>query len=96
MLTLNGDPPSTAAASARQTYREFGKDARFAVDSDRAAVLLRDDVVADRQAEAGPFAGRLGRKKRLEQFVPDLGRDAGAVVTHPDFRWSPQDCASLL
>ncbi len=56
-----------------------------AVDRDRAAVLLRDDVVADRQAEAGAFAGRLGGEERLKQLVPDLGRDAGAVVAHPDF-----------
>ena len=52
---------------------------------DRAAVLLRDDVPADRKAEPGAFAGRLGREERLEQFVPDLGRDAGAVVAHADF-----------
>jgi hypothetical protein len=43
-------------------------------------VLLRDDVVADRQAEPGAFAGRLGGEKRLKQFVPDLGRDPAAVV----------------
>ena len=43
----------------------------FAVDIDRAAVLLRDDVPADRQAEPGALAGRLGRKERLKQFVAD-------------------------
>ena len=49
-----------------------------------AAVLLRDDVVADRQAEAGALAGRLGGEERLEQLVPDLGRNADAVVAHAD------------
>ena len=33
----------------------------------------------------GAFAGRLGREERLKQLVPDFGRDAGAVVAHPDF-----------
>ena len=56
----------------------------LAVDLDRAAMLLGDDVVADREAEPGALAGRLGREERLEQLVPDLGRDAGAVVAHPD------------
>src|SRR5262249_15635227 len=69
---------------ARQAYRELGEFAGFAVDRDRAAVLLRDDVVADRETEPRPLAGRLGREKRLKQLVPDLGRDAGTVVAHPD------------
>src|SRR6516164_1866773 len=70
---------------ARQAYRELGEFAGFAVDLDRAAVLLRDDVVADREAQSGALAGRLGREKRLKQLVPDFGRDTGAVVAHPDF-----------
>src|SRR5215470_17760430 len=69
---------------ARQAYRELGEFAGFAVDLDRAAVLLRDDVVADREAQSGALAGRLGREKRLKQLVPDFGRDTGAVVAHPD------------
>jgi len=48
-------------------------------------MLLGHNVPADREAEPGAFAGWFGGKERLEQFVPDLGRDAGAVVTHPDF-----------
>jgi hypothetical protein len=43
-------------------------------------MLLRDDVVGDRQAEAGAFAGRLGGEERLEQLVPDVVGNAGAVV----------------
>src|SRR5215510_8401586 len=69
---------------SRQAYREFGEFPDFAVHADRAAVLLRYNVVADRQTEAGSFASRLGRKERLEQLVLDLRRDAGAVIAHPD------------
>src|SRR6266481_2298903 len=68
----------------RQADRELGELAKRAVDLDRAAMLLGDDVVADRQAEAGSFAGRLGREEGLEQFVAEFGWDAGAVVAHPD------------
>src|SRR5690242_18291563 len=64
--------------------RELGVGVQLAVDSDRPAVLLRDDVIGDRQPEPRPFAGRLGRKEWLEQPIPDLGRDAGAVVAYPD------------
>src|SRR5215471_12565624 len=69
---------------ARQPYRELAVFADIAVRSDAAAVLLRHDVVADGKAEAGALAGWLGGEERLEQFVPDLGRNAGAVVTHTD------------
>src|SRR4051812_34369489 len=68
----------------RQTDREFGVGARLALDRDRAAVLLGDDVVANRQTQARALAGGLGREERLEQPVPDLGRYAGAVVAYLD------------
>src|SRR5580700_7769990 len=70
---------------ARQVDREFGELADSAVDLDRAAMLLGDDVPADRQTEAGALAGRLGGEERLKQLVPDLGRNAGAVVADADF-----------
>src|ERR1700751_2149550 len=66
----------------RQGGREVGEFAGLAVDLDRAAMLLRDDVPADREPEPRPFAGRLGREERLKEPVPDFGRDAGAVVAH--------------
>src|SRR5689334_2984816 len=47
-------------------------------------MLLSHDVVADREAEAGPFPGRLGREEWLEQLVLDLRRNAGAVVPDAD------------
>ena len=78
---LGGDPP---VLGPRQAHGEFAVLPELAVDRYRAAVLLRDDVVADRQAEAGALAGRLGREERLEQPVARLGRDADAVVAHPD------------
>src|SRR5271165_2653040 len=70
--------------SARQINSELGKLAELAVDGDRTAVLLHNDVVADRQAEPGALAGRLGGEKRLEQFVPDVGRNPNAVVADAD------------
>src|SRR6516164_9099324 len=86
MLTTIGQSPQVPRLLlSRQTDCELGKCARLTLHRDRAAVLLRDDVVADRQAEAGAFAGRLRREERLEQLVSDLRRDAGAVVTYPDF-----------
>jgi hypothetical protein len=70
-------------SGAGQADRKFGEFADPAVDFDRTTVLLGDDVIADRETEPGAFAGRLCRNKRLEQFVPDLRRNAGTVVAHP-------------
>src|SRR6516162_6968873 len=47
-------------------------------------MLLGHDVVADREAKPGPLAGRLGGEERLEQSVPDLGRNTNAVVADAD------------
>src|SRR5690242_8225563 len=69
---------------AGQADRELSEFAQGTVDLDRAAMLLRDDVIADRETETGALAGRLGGEERLEQFVPNLGSDTGAVVPHPD------------
>jgi hypothetical protein len=51
---------------ARQGDKKFGKFIHLAIDSDRSAMLLRDDVVGDRQAESGALAGWFGREERLE------------------------------
>src|SRR5580704_3579294 len=69
---------------AWQSHRELGEFARAAVDSDCAAMLLHDDVIADRQAEPGAFASRLGREERREQLCLHLGRHPDAVVAHFD------------
>ncbi len=48
-------------------------------------MLLGHDVVADRETKSGALAGRLGREEWLKQLIPDLGRDADAVVTCANF-----------
>jgi hypothetical protein len=50
--------------SPGQSHCEFSVLPHVALDLDRSAMLLRDDVVADRQAEPRPFAGWLGREKK--------------------------------
>src|SRR6516162_4871997 len=70
--------------ASRQPHRELGEVADFAIDRDGAAVLLRYDLVADRQPKPGALAGRLGREERLEQLVPVFQGNTDAVVTHPD------------
>src|SRR6516165_5481201 len=70
--------------AARQPYREFGEPADFAVDRDGAAVLLRYNLVANRQPKPGALARRLGREEGLEQLLPVLRRNANAIVANPD------------
>jgi len=48
-------------------------------------MLFDDDVVTNGQAKPGSFTGRLCREERVEQFLPYLGWNAGAVVANPDF-----------
>ena len=81
--------PRQRTSAAGQPYRELGEVADLAIDRERTAVLLRDDLVGDRQAEAGAFAGRLGGEERLEQFIPVFRRNADTVVAHPDLDASP-------
>src|SRR6516162_1627461 len=71
-------------SASRQPHRELGEVTDFAIDRDGAAVLLRYDLVADRQPKPGALAGRLGREERLEQFLAMLGRNADAVVADAD------------
>ena len=47
-------------------------------------MLLDDDIVADREAEPSAFPGRLRREEWIEQLLPDLWRDPGAVVAYLD------------
>src|SRR6516165_9528979 len=71
-------------SASRQPHRELGEVTDFAIDRDRAAVLLRYDLVADRQSKPGALAGRLGREEGLEQLVPVFRRNTDAIVAHPD------------
>jgi hypothetical protein len=47
-------------------------------------MLLGHDVVADRQAEASAFTGRLCGEEWLKELVFNLGWNAGAVVAYAD------------
>src|SRR5580704_6710033 len=83
MLTFTSPLMCCGLLVAWQADGELGERPRLAFDRDRAAMLLGDDVVADRETQARALAGGLGGEERLEQLVLDLGRDAGAVVAHP-------------
>src|SRR5215470_2140248 len=70
--------------STGQSNDKLGELADPAVDGDRAAVLLRHDVIADREAEAGSLAGRLCREEGLKELVLDVGSNSNAIVTNAD------------
>src|SRR5208282_6436247 len=59
---------------------ELRKGARLGRDLEHPAVLLDDDVVADRETEPGAFAGGLGGEERIEHFRLHLVRNAGPVA----------------
>src|SRR5215468_9465890 len=84
MLTLMPPSPRRHMIAPRQADRELGIGAGFAFHRDRTAMLLRDDVVADRKPETGAFAGWFGREERLKKTVAVFGRDAGAIVPYPN------------
>src|SRR5262249_47974936 len=70
---------------ARQNNAEFGELARFGIDLDGAGMLFDNDIVAQRQAEPGAFAGWLGGEERIEHLLLHFRRNARAVVANPDF-----------
>src|SRR5215472_10904702 len=70
--------------ASRQPDRELGEVTDFAVDRDRAPVLLGYDLVAYGQAKPRALTCRLGREERLEQLLPVFRRNADTVVAHPD------------
>jgi hypothetical protein len=45
-----------------------------------APVLLCDDRISDTQTLAGPFTDRLGREKRVEDFINSILRNAASRV----------------
>jgi hypothetical protein len=61
-------PPFIHHSFARQGNDELGEVTDLAMHGDAAAVLLRDNVVADRQAKARAFAGRLGGEEGGRAF----------------------------
>ena len=62
----------------------FSELAGLRIDLNRPAMLLDDDVVANRQAEASPFSGGLRREERIEHLLLYVRRDTGAIVSNPD------------
>src|SRR5258707_8743040 len=69
---------------ARKRNNEFCKYAWLGIDVDLAAMLFHHDVVAHRQAEAGPLAGGFGGEKGIKHLLLYFQRDPGAVVAYPD------------
>ena len=47
-------------------------------------MLLNDDVMADRKAEACALACGLCGEERIEHALPHVGRNPAAIVTNPD------------
>src|SRR6516162_2750028 len=84
IATASSRSSSHCMSASRQPHRELGEVTDFAIDRDGAAVLLRYDLVADRQSKPGALAGRLGCEERLEQLVPVFQGNTDAIVTHPD------------
>lgn len=58
---------------------ELRADPELGLEAELAPVPP-DAPVADRQAEPRPPWNRFGREKRVEDLLPDLVRDAGAVI----------------
>src|ERR1700682_4457924 len=48
-------------------------------------MLLNDDIVTQRKAEAGSLAGGFCRKERIEHLFLHCGRNSGAVVADSNF-----------
>src|SRR6476661_3956245 len=48
-------------------------------------MLFNDNVVAHRQAKPSTFPRRLGCEERVEYFLLDLIRYAGAIIANTDF-----------
>src|SRR5215470_7048466 len=69
---------------AGQSNGELSELADLAVGGNRATMLLGHDVVADRKAEARPFAGGLRGEERLKELVFDLRWNANAIVADVD------------
>src|SRR5258706_3115150 len=70
---------------SRKRNNEFGKNAWLGIDVDLAAMLFHHDVVAHRQAEAGPLAGGVGGEKGSEHLLLYLQPGPRGVVAYPNF-----------
>src|SRR5262249_1307968 len=77
----------------RSGLREADDELRVApllgLDAQAALVQAHDDVVADRQPEPRPGAGRLGREEGVEDPLAQVRRHAGAVVAEAHLYFRP-------
>src|SRR5258708_25457013 len=69
---------------ARKRNNEFCKYAWLGIDVDLAAMLFHHDVVAHRQAEAGPLAGGFVCVKWIKHFLLYFPRGLPVVVSYLD------------
>src|SRR5665213_2911477 len=75
-----------ALFGARNMARQENAERRaagLAIGIDETASLL-DDAIDGREPKPGALADFLGRKERLEDFVDNLGWNAGAGIAHLD------------
>src|SRR5207249_3389081 len=63
---------------------EFGEFTGLGVDLDRPAMLLDDNVVAQRETKTRSLARGLRRKEGIKDLFLHRGRNASAAVTDPD------------
>src|SRR6516164_4172994 len=70
---------------SRQYHPDFSEPPRHRVNLDRAAMLLDNDVVTDREPKPRALSGRLRREKWIEHLLPHVRRNTVAVVANPNF-----------
>ncbi len=69
---------SNFGGSKGQCDREGGTPTDLAIRCDRAAMCL-NDTFHDRQAQARPFAGQLGREEGRKQLRLDVAQESGVA-----------------
>jgi len=55
-------------------------------------MLLDNDVVTDRETEAGAFPGGLGREEGIEHLLLHLGWNTSAVIANSDLDSLAEAC----
>src|SRR5262245_25528298 len=80
-----GKVSSDECRSARQNNFDLSELAGLRVDFDQASVLFDDDVMADREAKAGAFSGRLSGEEWVKYLVFYFRRNTSAVISDRDF-----------
>src|SRR4030095_15348169 len=78
-------PLRKQGSRARQDQPDFREFSQLRIDFDQATMLLDDDVVSDGEPKSGTFAGRLCREKWVKHLLFHLSRNAGPIITDPNF-----------